>query len=122
MQTKDDALVTLGGLATCDACRRARRWLADRGVDARFRDFRDNPPSRAEVGRWADRVGWETLLNRRSTTWRSLPPAQREALDRDRAVALMAGHPTLVKRPVLEAPGEVRVGFDPEAWARLVSP
>ncbi|MEJ2514722.1 MAG: arsenate reductase [Gammaproteobacteria bacterium] len=114
--------VTLYGLASCDSCRRARRWLETRGVDFRFHDLRETPPSTGTLDRWARAAGWERLLNRRSTTWRALPPAQREGLDKNRAVTLMAAHPTLVKRPVLEAGEKLSVGIDEVAWQRIIEP
>jgi Spx/MgsR family transcriptional regulator len=122
LKNKYEVTMKVSGLAGCDSCRRARRWLDAHGARYRFRDLRDAPPDPPELRRWADAVGWETLLNRRSTTWRGLPPDEREGLDAGRAVALMAGHPTLVKRPVVEAGADVVVGVDEAAWARMVSP
>lgn len=121
LKDKYETVLTVSGLAGCDSCRRARRWLDARGVAYRFRDLRDTPPDPRELRRWIDAAGWETLLNRRSTTWRGLPPAEREGLDAGRAVILMAGHPALVKRPVVECGGDVVVGVDEAAWARMVS-
>lgn len=121
MKGKDDTMVTVYGLVNCDSSRRARRWLEARGVPFRFADVREQPPSVELLERWSRRAGWPTLLNRRSATWRALPAAQREGLDTDRAVALMAAHPTLVKRPVIEARGEVLVGVDEAAWQHVVA-
>ena len=90
------------------------------GVDYRFRDLREDPPASAEVRRWAGAVGWETLLNRRSTTWRGMPAPARADLDAARAVALMVAHPALVKRPVIESATGIVVGMDEAAWAGLV--
>lgn len=96
--------------------------MDDAGADYRFRDLRERPPSEAEVRRWADAVGWERLLNRRSTTWRGLSDPDRDGLDAARAVALMVAHPALVKRPVVESARGVVVGVDEAAWARMVNP
>lgn len=118
----DDKTLKVHGLAACDSCRRVRRWMDDAGADYRFRDLRQTPPSGAEVRRWADAVGWERLLNRRSTTWRSLSDPDRAGLDAARAVALMVAHPALVKRPVVESARGIVVGVDEAAWARMVNP
>lgn len=96
--------------------------MDDAGADYRFRDLRERPPSETEVRRWADAVGWERLLNRRSTTWRGLSDADRAGLDAARAVALMVAYPTLVKRPVVESDQEIVVGVDEAAWTRMVNP
>src|SRR3546814_6377036 len=48
-------------------------------------------------------VGWEALLNRRSTTLRELPETAKAGLDAAGAARLMECYPTLIKRPVIEA-------------------
>ncbi len=113
-------MLTLYGLKNCDSCRKARRLLSDSGQDHRFHDLRDDglPVERLEA--WTAKAGWETLLNRKSRTWRELPEASREGLDGPRAIALMAANPTVIKRPVIEQGEEVLVGFDATTRRRLV--
>jgi len=66
-------MIVLFGLATCDRCRHARRWLADEGVDARFVDLRKEGLAPETLDRWIDALGVEALVNRRGATWRNLP-------------------------------------------------
>ncbi|WP_435104417.1 ArsC family reductase [Arhodomonas sp. AD133] len=103
--------IILYGLKTCDTCRKARRHLDAAGVDYRFRDLRADGVDGERLRRWEAAVGWEQLLNRRSTTWRQLAEADRADLTADRAIALMIDHPTLIKRPVLEYDERVLVGY-----------
>lgn len=112
--------VRLHGLASCERCRRARRWLSERGIEADFVDLAREGLDAGTLDRWLGQVGWERLLNRRSTTWRGLPPERRAGLDRDAARTLLLEAPRLVTRPVLEAGDRVRVGFDAAAWERLL--
>lgn len=112
-------MIALHGLKNCDTCRRARRWLDQAGVDYSFVDVRENPPGEADLARWEDELGWSTLLNRRSTTWRALPAAERENLDATLALALLRQHPTLLKRPLLETPGTILCGFDEARYRAL---
>lgn len=109
---------TLHGIPNCDSVRKARAWFEARGVDYRFRDFKKEPPGAEEVARWADAVGWEVLLNRRGTTFRGLGEAEKAGIDRGKALLLMAAHPSLIKRPVVEGPGQVTVGFAPDLFER----
>lgn len=70
--------------------------------------------------RWLDAVGPERLVNRRSTTWRGLDEATREAvLDHDRTAQMLSEHPTLIKRPVFEYNGTVHVGFTDSVRSQL---
>jgi arsenate reductase-like glutaredoxin family protein len=62
-------------------------------------------------------VGWETLLNRGGTTFRKLPDADRTGVDEDKAISLMLAQPSMIKRPVLQAGGQLIVGFKPETYA-----
>ena len=66
-------MLTVYGLKSCDACRKARKALADR--EHRFHDLREDGLDAAMLDRWIGALGWEALLNRRSTTWRALDEA-----------------------------------------------
>ena len=99
------------GLAACDTCRKAQAWLNERGIDHEVRDVRVDGLDRDTVAAIVAAVGPERAVNRRSTTWRGLPEAEREGLDAERAVALILQHPTLLKRPVFMLDPPV-VGFD----------
>ena len=112
--------VVVWGLKQCDTCRRATRWLDAQGIDYAFRDIRAETPDAAEFARWVAAAGLDRLVNRRSTTWRGLDEGVRDALDADTAPAILAAHPTLVKRPVLLAANQVLIGFREEDWARAL--
>lgn len=113
-------MYVLYGLKNCDTCRKAGAWLEARGLPYRFHDFRKDGLDAALMERLEAAVGWETLLNRRGTTWRGLPEAERADPDRDRALRLMLEHPTLVKRPLLLAGERVLVGFSPGQYLQEV--
>ncbi|MBZ0071648.1 MAG: ArsC family reductase [Gammaproteobacteria bacterium] len=112
-------LVKLHGISNCDSVRRARRWLDGQGIAYRFHDFRRDGLDSALLAAWAEQAGWEILLNRKGTTWRRLPPAQRAGIDARSARALMLAQPTLIKRPVLEVDGHLEVGFDADRYHTL---
>lgn len=112
--------ITLYGIPNCDTVKKARAWLQANGVDAQFVDFKKGgvPPLRLDA--WLARVGWETLLNRKGTTWRKLDEGVRAAVvDAASARKLMLDQPSVIKRPVVEwAGGDITVGFDAAAWAK----
>lgn len=108
----------LHGIVNCDTVKKARAWLDARGIAYQWVDFRKAPPAIADLARWCRAVGWETLLNRRGTTWRALDDAAKAAVvDERTAVALMQANPTLIKRPVVEVDGDVVVGFSEAGYA-----
>lgn len=112
-------MVTVHGIKACDTMKKAFVWLDAHGVAYVFDDFKKTPPSREMVERWCDACGWDKVLNRAGTTFRKLPDAAKENLDRDKAVALMVAHPSAIKRPVLDHDGGVEIGFKPERYAVL---
>ncbi len=72
----------LYGLANCDTCRKARKWLERFGVEHRFVDYRDERQSPATLLAWRDTLGgWDAMVNKSSTAWRSLPQARRRPPD-----------------------------------------
>lgn len=103
------------GIGQCDTCRKALKWLDAQGVDYHWTDLRQSPVEPATLAHWWQAVG-PPLVNRRSTTWRQLD-AERQRLGDDQAVAaLLAEYPTLIKRPLVQWPGEITVGFDESGW------
>ncbi len=109
--------VTVYGIKACDTMKKARGWLDERGVDYAFHDYKTAGVNRADLERWVDEHGWETVLNRAGTTFRKLPDADRQDIDRDKAVALMLAQPSMIKRPVLDLGGRTLVGFKPDQYA-----
>jgi len=112
---------TLYGIGNCDKVRKARRWLEERKLPFHFHDLRRDGVTPELLQGWADESGWETLLNRRSATWRGLAREQRESLDGTAALALMLAHPTLIRRPILEGDGEILIGFDEQRWSEALA-
>lgn len=109
------------GIPNCDTVKKARSWLDAQGIAFAFHDYKKAGIDAATLGAWADRVGWEKLINRAGTTFRKLPDAEREGLDRARAIALMVANPSCIKRPVVEHPGGLLVGFKPDEWEAVLS-
>lgn len=108
--------ITMYGIKNCDTIKKARTWLEDRSVGYDFHDYKASGIDRASLKRWADKVGWEVLLNRAGTTFRKLPDADRADIDEAKAIALMEAQPSMIKRPVLDIDGDLLVGFRPDAY------
>ena len=109
--------ITIYGIKTCDTMKKAWTWLDSHGHAYRFHDYRAEGLDAKMLRGWVKKVGWEKLLNKGSTTFRELPDADKAGLDEGKAIALMLRHPTMIKRPVLDADGKLAVGFKPETYA-----
>ncbi len=113
--------LTLFGIPNCDTVRKARRWLDDHGVEYRFHDFRADGLDASQVEAWIEELGWERVINKRSTSWKALPAEDREGMDGVAACRAALETPTLIKRPVLEGPGYLEVGFSAERYSELLA-
>lgn len=109
-------MIKIYGISSCDTVRKARKWLEAEGVEYDFHDLRSDGVPADDLEKWADAVGWEVLLNRRSTTFRNLDDAEKKDIDQAKALHLMQAHPTMIKRPVAVKAQRVLVGFTPTIW------
>ena len=112
-------MLTLYGLKNCDSCRKAGAWLKAHEREFTFHDLRVDGLTPELLTDWEARVGWENLLNRKSTTWRSLADPEKSNLDRAQAIDLMLTHVTLIKRPILDLGDDVWLGFTPKRYSDL---
>ena len=112
-------MIEIYGLKNCDTCRKAVKLAQAGSQPFRFHDLRVDGLSPERLAAWLERLGWEALLNRRSTTWRALPETEKAGLDAGAAARLLARRPVLIKRPVVEAGDRLLVGFGPAEKAAL---
>jgi arsenate reductase len=103
----------LYGIPNCDTVKKARDWLEANGVAYDFHDYKKMGIDAARLKTWSDRIGWEKVLNRASSTFKALPDEAKQGLDEGKAIALMIAQPSMIKRPVFERNGRVVAGFKP---------
>jgi arsenate reductase (glutaredoxin) len=113
----------LYGIPNCDQVKKARNWLAARDLPYRFHDFKKSGVNAELIAAWLGQAGLETLLNRKGTTWRALPPERKAAAANEAgAAALMVEMPSLIKRPVLAIGNRIIVGFFEEHYQQILNP
>jgi arsenate reductase len=105
------------GIKNCDTMKKAFAWLAENGIAHEFIDYKKSGVAEAHLPDWEARAGWEKLLNTRGLMWKKLTDDERSAVDKQKALKLMAQYPSLIKRPVLDTGSQLIVGFSPENYA-----
>jgi len=115
--TSDNKVVTIYGIKNCDTMKKAFVWLSQHQIDYQFHDYKKSGAPEALVSEWIDMLGWETLINRKGTTWRKLDEHTRNSMNAERALRLAVEQPSIIKRPIVIKGGKMLSGFTTETWA-----
>ena len=109
------------GIKNCDTVKKALKWLDENGAEYEFHDFKKLGVTEEKLEEWSDKVGYETLINKKGTTWKKLSSEEQlAATDRISAYKVMQDKTSVIKRPVIEYNNKVVVGFDPKALQALL--
>lgn len=111
----------------CSKCRAATAALDEAGVDYTVRRYLDDPPDRAELEAVLSRLclePWDIArLAEPAAKEAGLAEVPRDAEHRDRWLAALAAHPSLIQRPIITADdGTTVVGRDEESLSRVLAP
>ena len=106
--------MTLYGIPNCDTVKKTMTWLKAHHIAFDFRDYKKDGITKAKLKQWSKQVGWESLVNKRGTTWRQLEESVQAKITNEKsAIALMMEKTSVIKRPLIERDGKVVVlGFD----------
>jgi nitrogenase-associated protein len=107
----------------CGGNARQKQWLLDAGHTLDVRSLLAEPWTPGALLAWLAPLAVADWFNRSAPRVKSgeIVP---DGLDRDTALALLLAEPLLIRRPLLQAGDERRVGFDPaaiDAWIGLDS-
>jgi Spx/MgsR family transcriptional regulator len=111
-------MIAIYGIPNCDTVKKARVWLDKQGIAATFHDYKKEGADPARLTAWIAAAGLDAVVNRKGTTFRALSDADKAlAADSHTAVALLVQHPSIIKRPIVEHPGGILVGFKEDEWS-----
>lgn len=110
------------GIKSCDSIKKATVWLSKHKISFEFHDYKASGISMAQLKRWSKQIGWETFMNKKSTTWRGFDAATQAAITNEQAaLKLMMENTSLIKRPLIEVGGKVLVlGYNEEEYTRVL--
>ena len=114
--------MTLYGIKNCNTVKSAMTWLKKNNVDIDFHDYKSNGITDDKLKSWSKQAGWESLVNKKGTTWRQLDDAtQKKITTEAAAIALMREKTSVIKRPIIEKDGKIiAVGFDEAAYQKII--
>ena len=108
------------GIKNCNTVKSALDWLKKNNVEYEFHDYKKEGVTDSKLKSWSKQVGWESLVNKRGTTWRQLDEATQEKVKSESAaIALMKEKTSVIKRPLIEDGDKVvTLGFDEAAFKK----
>jgi len=109
-------MIKMYGIKNCDTIKKAQKFLEAQGVEFEFIDFRQNPIDEQTLQGFVDALGWDKVINKRSTTYRNLTETEKQNI----TLALTLKNPTLIKRPVLVKGNDINVGFNEKLYLSLI--
>ena len=107
------------GIPNCDTMKKARKWLDSHDIEYTFHDYKKLGVPEKELKKWCKQLGWETVLNKRGTTWCKLDDAVKDSVDEKAAIQIMLDNPSIIKRPLLDVDGQYTAGFSDKVYAEL---
>jgi len=114
-------MIKVYGIPNCDTMKKARRWLEANGIEYDFQDYKKLGVPEKNLKNWVKQSGWETILNKRGTTWRKLDDDLKDNIDEAAAIQVMLNNPSIIKRPILESGKLLLIGFDEDQYKRLIA-
>jgi len=104
------------GLKNCDKCRLASKTLLNSGQEVSFIDVRSDGISLKLLENFYSIFGVE-LVNKRSTTWRSLSLSEQK----QDPIELLIKYPALMKRPIIGYNDKFELGWNKEVENRILN-
>jgi Spx/MgsR family transcriptional regulator len=113
--------IILYGIPNCDTTKKAISWLQKNNIAFSFHDYKLQGINKEKLEDWCNKKGWETIFNKRSTTWRELPEAEQlKVTSQAAAIKVMLANNSIIKRPVIEHNNKLIVGFNETEYKGLL--
>lgn len=114
-------MYTVYGIPNCGTVKKALTWLEAHQIPFEFHNYKKQGISATKLKNWSSQLGWETVLNKKSSTWRGLTPEVQASITNEKsAIKLLIEHTSGIKRPLIEEGDQViAIGFDADNYAKL---
>lgn len=107
------------GIPNCDITKKTLSWFKKNDITVTFHDYKMLGVTKEKLSAWIEKAGLDTILNKRSTTWRALPVAEQEKITTPAAaIRLMMENNSIIKRPVIETADKLLAGYNEPALVK----
>ena len=108
----------------CSTCKKAQKWLDEKGISYTLRDIKEENPSYDELREWYERSGLDIkrFFNTSGQLYKSMAlKDQLPSMSTEEKLTLLSTDGMLVKRPILIDGDTVLVGFKEQEWAEKLT-
>ncbi len=107
---------TIYGIKNCDTMKKAFKWLDQNKIAYTFHDYKKEGFEENTITQAIKTHGWESVINRRGTTWRQLPDDVKATMTAESALDIAQENPSIIKRPLLKFKNKTHLGFKDEQY------
>ena len=103
----------------CSTCKKAKKWLDDKGIAFEDRHIVENNPTAEELREWIKKSGLDIkrFFNTSGMKYRDLGLKDKLAdMEEEEKLTLLSSDGMLVKRPLVVGDTVVLVGFKEKEW------
>lgn len=115
--------ITVLCYAKCGTCRKAEKWLKDKGINYTYRPIKEEPPTESELTEWIQASGLPIakFFNTSGQLYREHNIKEKlKTLSSDKLTSILASDGMFVKRPVLLCNSQFKaIGFKEDEWEKL---
>lgn len=107
----------------CSTCKKAKKWLDDKGVSYEARHIKEQNPTYEELKSWYKRSGLplKKFFNTSGLQYRALELKDRlPNMSEEEQLRLLATDGMLVKRPLMVTETAVLTGFKEADWEKIL--
>ena len=110
------------GYKNCGTCKKARKYLSEKGITFEYREITENPLRVEELTRIFEKSGLpiQKFLNTSGGVYREMNMKEKaKVLRNEEILQLLSENPMLIKRPILVSDDEILVGFKEQEWETI---
>ena len=114
-----EKIMKVYGIKNCDTVKKCLAFLNDNNIAHDFIDLKKYDLPETDLKNWAGVLGWDTLVNTKSRTWKSLPETTQNN-GQNQFVEIIQSNQSVMKRPlIIYNNGDITVGFNDDIQEKI---
>jgi arsenate reductase (glutaredoxin) len=108
------------GIPNCDTVKKTLDFLKVKGETFMLHNYKTEGISKEKLEEWMQQIPLDKIVNKNSTTYKTLEQTQKDALESPlAAIEVIMQNTSVIKRPIIEDQKVVAVGFDKQLFEKI---